>query len=95
MAALNIQKWRGTKKRNPSSSIASSIGQMCIRDSGYTATRLIRELPREDAATVPILAMTADAFAEDIQAAREAGMDSHIAKPLDIAELKQTISRFL
>mgnify|MGYP000513967590 FL=1 len=62
---------------------------------GYTATRLIRELPREDAATVPILAMTADAFAEDIQAAREAGMDSHIAKPLDIAELKQMISRFL
>ncbi|MEQ2679237.1 Sensory/regulatory protein RpfC [uncultured Clostridium sp.] len=68
--------------------------QMPVMD-GYTATRLIRELPREDAATVPILAMTADAFAEDIQAAREAGMDSHIAKPLDIAELKQTISRFL
>ena len=68
--------------------------QMPVMD-GYTATRLIRELPREDAATVPILAMTADAFAEDIQAAREAGMDSHIAKPLDIAELKQMISRFL
>lgn len=63
--------------------------------NGYEATRQIRALPRPDAASVPILAMTADAFAEDIAAAQAAGMNGHIAKPLDVGELKQKIGRLL
>ena len=63
--------------------------------NGYMAARKIRGLDREDACSVPILAMTADAFAEDIFAAKEAGMDGHIAKPLDMADLKLKISRFI
>ena len=62
---------------------------------GYTAARTIRTLNRADAGTVPILAMTADAFAEDIQAAKDAGMDGHLAKPLDGVTLKREISKYL
>jgi len=54
---------------------------------GYTATRKIRELERSDAKTVPIIAMTANAFAEDVQAALKAGMDDHVAKPVDMSIL--------
>ena len=54
---------------------------------GYAATRAIRALPRKDAATVPIIAMTADAFSEDVKKCLEAGMNSHIAKPIDPQEL--------
>ena len=60
--------------------------------NGYDATRAIRALDRADAGTIPILAMTADAFAEDIQAAGEAGMNGHMAKPLDRAMIKREIS---
>ncbi|WP_321973631.1 ATP-binding protein [Paratractidigestivibacter sp.] len=60
---------------------------------GYDAARAIRALAREDAASVPIIAMTANAFAEDKLRAREAGMDEHVAKPLDIDLLVQTIDR--
>lgn len=68
--------------------------QMPVMD-GYTATEIIRALDRSDARTVPILAMTADAFAEDIQMAKEAGMNSHMAKPLDRATLRKEISKYL
>lgn len=68
--------------------------QMPVMD-GYTAARTIRTLNRADAGTVPILAMTADAFAEDIQAAKDAGMDGHLAKPLDGVTLKREISKYL
>lgn len=62
---------------------------------GYTAARQIRGKTRADAREIPILAMTADAFAEDIQAAREAGMNGHLAKPLDMAAMKREISKYL
>lgn len=68
--------------------------QMPVMD-GYTATEIIRALDRSDAQTVPILAMTADAFAEDIQMAKDAGMNSHMAKPLDRATLRKEISKYL
>ncbi len=58
---------------------------------GYEATRQIRELERPDAGTVPILALTADAFAEDVAAAKEAGMNGHLAKPLDISVMLKEI----
>ena len=54
---------------------------------GYEACRRIRALSRADAASVPIVAMTANAFAEDVQHSREAGMDAHISKPFDIRTL--------
>lgn len=68
--------------------------QMPVMD-GYTAARQIRGKTRADAREIPILAMTADAFAEDIQAAREAGMNGHLAKPLDMAAMKREISKYL
>ena len=59
--------------------------------NGYDATRAIRALPREDAVTIPIIAMTANAFAEDEKEALEAGMNIHLAKPIDIELLKKVI----
>lgn len=61
---------------------------------GYTATRAIRALDREDAKKIPIVAMTANAFVEDIQKCKEAGMDEHLSKPLDIKKVVATISQF-
>ena len=52
--------------------------------NGYEAARAIRALERPDAKTVPIIAMTANAFADDVRAALEAGMDAHVSKPIDI-----------
>lgn len=62
---------------------------------GYTAAREIRAQNRRDAQTVPIIAMTADAFAEDIQMAKDAGMNGHMAKPLDRITLRKEISKYL
>ena len=63
--------------------------------NGYEAARAIREADREDAGVIPVIAMTANAFAEDIQAARDAGMTAHIAKPIDVGILKNTLSGIL
>ena len=63
--------------------------------NGYEATRAIRALPREDAGTIPIIAMTANAFAEDVQTALEAGMTAHVAKPIDLDVLKTTLKNAL
>lgn len=63
--------------------------------NGYDATRAIRSMEREDAAAIPIIAMTANAFAEDIQAAAAAGMNAHVAKPVDMAVLRETLLRAL
>ncbi|MBR6374280.1 MAG: response regulator, partial [Victivallales bacterium] len=61
--------------------------QMPVMD-GYEATRKIRALENRKLAGIPILAMTANAFPEDISAAREAGMQAYITKPIDIDVLK-------
>lgn len=58
---------------------------------GLTATKAIRTLPRIDAATIPIVAMTADAYDEDIRRTAEAGMDAHLIKPVDSEELLRTL----
>ena len=63
--------------------------------NGYEAVRRIRRLDRPDAASIPIFAMTADAFSEDVEAAKEAGMDSHLAKPLDMPAMLREIQKHL
>ena len=59
--------------------------------NGYDATRAIRLSERLDSATIPVIAMTANAFMEDASAAREAGMNAHISKPFDIEVLKSVV----
>ena len=62
---------------------------------GYKATKTIRGLERGDAHTIPILALTANAFASDIGKAHSAGMNDHIAKPIDIGILMETLERWI
>lgn len=63
--------------------------------NGYEATRKIRSMDRPDAKTIPIIAMTANAFVEDIQESREAGMNEHISKPLDISKVIAAVGRYV
>ena len=63
--------------------------------NGYEAAKKIRALPNPQLAKVPIIAMTANAFSEDVKAALEAGMDAHIAKPIDVANMMQTLAKIL
>ena len=65
------------------------------RMNGYDATRAIRSMDRNYCRQVPIVAMTANAFAEDVQAAKTVGMNEHIAKPLDLKSLARTLDRWL
>ena len=63
--------------------------------NGYEATKLIRSLDREDARRIPIIAMTANAFTEDRLRAKEAGMDEHIPKPVDVKLLLKVIHKLM
>ena len=62
--------------------------------SGYEASRVIRGLDRPDAVSVPIIALSANTFEEDVALAKDAGMNDHLAKPVDIRKMLQLISRF-
>ena len=62
---------------------------------GYEATRLIRALDDEDKRNIPIIAMTANAFAEDVKRAKEAGMNAHIAKPIDVKNMMEVLTDIL
>ena len=68
--------------------------QMPVMD-GYTAAKAIRLLDNPALAKIPILAMTANAFQEDVQAAKEVGMQAHIAKPVDVNVLMKELSAVL
>lgn len=59
--------------------------------NGLDATKAIRKLKRPDAKTIPVIAMTANAFEEDVRKCLDAGMNAHLAKPLDMEQVKQTI----
>lgn len=60
---------------------------------GLAATRAIRALDRPDAASIPIIAMTGNAFQEDVRECLEAGMNAHIAKPIDMAKAERAIAK--
>ena len=62
---------------------------------GLTATREIRKLDRPDASTIPIIALSANAFEEDVRQCLEAGMNAHLSKPVDLDHLKETLGRLL
>jgi Signal transduction histidine kinase len=68
--------------------------QMPVMD-GYEAAKAIRDIPDPDLSSIPIIAVTANAFAEDRQRAIDAGMNGHVAKPMDPSELKKELSRVL
>ncbi len=68
--------------------------QMPVMD-GYAATKAIRRLPDAQKAALPIIAMTANAFAEDVDNAKAAGMNGHIAKPLDVPQMMKTLTEVL
>jgi CheY-like chemotaxis protein len=59
---------------------------------GLQATRLMRSLPREDAHSIPIIAMTANAFDEDVKDCLNAGMNAHTAKPIDPEKLYESLA---
>lgn len=63
--------------------------------TGYEAAKAIRELNRPDALSIPIIAMSADAFSDDIKHCLECGMNAHIAKPIDVIELTRLLKRYL
>ena len=61
--------------------------------SGYEATRVIRSLDRPDAETVPIIALSANAFDEDVTMAKDAGINEHLAKPVDTNKMFEVMCR--
>ena len=63
--------------------------------TGYEATQAIRGLAHPDALSIPIIAMSADAFSDDIQHCLQCGMNAHIAKPIDVIELTRLLKRYL
>ena len=95
-----VKAWNGREGVDIFAS--SSVGEfdMILMDvmmpvmNGINATRAIRALNRADAATVPIIAMTANAFTDDREASAEAGMNEHLAKPLNADELMDTVRKY-
>lgn len=63
--------------------------------TGYEAAKAIRELERPDASSVPIIAMSADAFSDDIQRCYDCGMNAHTAKPINVTELARLLKKYL
>ena len=62
---------------------------------GLEATKMIRAMKKSDAKTIPIIAMTANAFKEDVLKCRKAGMNDHIAKPIDFKIMMDTLARYI
>lgn len=62
--------------------------------NGFEATRSIRDMERKDAKQIPIIAMTADAFSDDVKACLDCGMNGHVAKPLNMPELLRLLQRY-
>ena len=95
------QVWKAANGKEGLEIVAQEEIHLAILDimmpvmDGLAATRAIRAIPRADAKQIPILAMTANAFAEDVQLAKNTGMNEHIAKPLDLNKLNDVLKRWL
>ena len=95
--AVVTKAWNGQKavdifrKSRPGEFDAILMDIMMPVMNGYEAAKMIRSLDREDAKVIPIIAMTANAFTEDKMRAKEAGMDEHISKPIDMKLLVKII----
>lgn len=96
-----IQAWNGREAVERFSESAPGSIDMILMDmqmpelSGCEAAKAIRTMKRPDAASVPIIAVTANAFAEDISATTAAGMNAHISKPIDFKLLQKTMQEFI
>ena len=99
--AVVTKAWNGQKavdifrKSRPGEFDAILMDIMMPVMNGYEAAKMIRSLDREDAKVIPIIAMTANAFTEDKMRAKEAGMDEHIAKPVDGKLLVKAINELV
>ena len=99
--AVVTKAWNGQKavdifrKSRPGEFDAILMDTMMPVMNGYEAAKMIRSLDREDAKVIPIIAMTANAFTEDKMRAKEAGMDEHIAKPVDGKLLVKVINELV
>ena len=99
--AVVTKAWNGQKavdifrKSRPGEFDAILMDIMMPLMNGYEAAKMIRSLDREDAKVIPIIAMTANAFTEDKMRAKEAGMDEHIAKPVDGKLLVKVINELV
>ena len=91
MEKLQLKKWKLLRK--DSYDLVFMDIQMPVMN-GYEATAAIRSLPGEKG-KLPIVAMTANAFAEDVQLAKNTGMNGHIAKPLDMNKLNDVLENWL
>ena len=96
-AANNAQKAVKIFAENPPDTFDMVFMDIMMpKMTGYEATAAIRTMrDRPDACEIPIIAMTANAFAEDVQASLDAGMNGHIAKPIAMDEVVKTIARNL
>ena len=98
--AIVTQAWNGQQALDIFAASAPGSFDVILMDvmmpvmGGLEATRRIRALPRPDAASIPIFAMTANAFQDDIERSRAAGMNEHLTKPLDAPQLMETIARY-
>ena len=63
--------------------------------TGYEAAAAIRALDREDADRIPIIAMSADAFSDDVKKCLDCGMDAHVAKPIDVKEILRLLEEYI
>ena len=63
--------------------------------NGYEATKAIRACAHPQAQTVPVVAMTANTFSEDVKEALDAGMNAHVGKPIDMEQLKQAVAQVM
>ena len=88
-----IQAVRAFQDADPGTYDAVLMDIQMPEMNGYEATHAIREMDRADAKEIPIVAMTANAFDEDVQNAYRAGMTAHVAKPIDLNVLKTTLQR--
>lgn len=95
LATDGIQVVRAFKEAAPGTYDAVLMDVQMPGMNGYEATRAIRRLAHADAENIPIITMTANAFAEDIQSALDAGMNAHVAKPIDMENLRAALKKYM